>query len=130
MMYEKLKEVLSKRGITVYRLSKMTKIGTADLYSALGGKRPLYEGWRKRIAKALNVSECAVFGVDYEELNKLDEEIVFYDGRLYVVDEHDEEYLYLIPYWLVDGKITLNLLDEVSVPIDEYKKLLLVNLDG
>ena len=50
-----------ERGITRYRLSKMAKISTQDLYSALGGKKPLYPNWKKRIAQALEIPEEELF---------------------------------------------------------------------
>lgn len=60
-MYDKLNRVMLERGITRYRLSKMAKISTQDLYSALGGKKPLYPNWKKRIAQALEIPEEELF---------------------------------------------------------------------
>ena len=41
-MYTKLKKTLAEQGITIYRLAKLSKISTQDLYTALKGKKPMY----------------------------------------------------------------------------------------
>lgn len=60
-MYTKLKKTLDVRNITVYRLAKMSKINTQDLYTALKGKKPMYPNWKKRIAEALNTNVDSLF---------------------------------------------------------------------
>lgn len=60
-MYAKLKKTLDVRNITIYRLAKMSKINTQDLYTALKGKKPLYPNWKKRIADALDTDIDSLF---------------------------------------------------------------------
>ena len=60
-MYEHLKSILQERGLTKYRLAKMSHISTQDIYSLLNGKKPLYPNWKKRIAEALKVPEEELF---------------------------------------------------------------------
>lgn len=60
-MYTKLKKTLDVRNITIYRLAKMSKINTQDLYTALKGKKPLYPNWKKRIAEALDTDINSLF---------------------------------------------------------------------
>lgn len=60
-MYTKLKKTLDVRNITIYRLAKMSKINTQDLYTALKGKKPLYPNWKKRIAEALDTDIDSLF---------------------------------------------------------------------
>lgn len=60
-MYEELIKLLEERGITKYRLAKMSKISPQDLYTVLNGHKPLYPGWKKRIAIALDVPEDVLF---------------------------------------------------------------------
>lgn len=63
-MYQILRARLNEKGITVYRLAQLTGIAAPDLYTALGGKKPLYPGWRRRIAEALEVPEEFLFSED------------------------------------------------------------------
>mgnify|MGYP002540017946 FL=1 len=60
-MYTKLKKTLAEQGITIYRLAKLSKISTQDLYTALKGKKPMYPNWKKRIAEALNTNVESLF---------------------------------------------------------------------
>ena len=60
-MYEKLKAVMKDKGISNNQLSFMSHIAASDLSSALGGKKPLYNGWKKRISAALGVDETILF---------------------------------------------------------------------
>lgn len=60
-MYTKLKKTLDVRNITIYRLAKMSKINTQDLYTALKGKKPMYPNWKKRIAEALDTDIDSLF---------------------------------------------------------------------
>lgn len=60
-MYEKLISELKKRGITKYRLAKMSNISTQDIYSLLNGKKPLYPNWKKRICDFLELPEEELF---------------------------------------------------------------------
>ncbi len=60
-MYTKLKKTLAEQGITIYRLAKLSKISTQDLYTALKGKKPMYPNWKKRIAEALDTDVESLF---------------------------------------------------------------------
>ena len=60
-MYENLIKLLEERGLTKYRLAKMSNISPQDLYTALNGYKPMYPGWRKRIAEALEIPENVLF---------------------------------------------------------------------
>lgn len=60
-MYSTLKKVLAQKGISIYRLGKITGIWSQDLYNALNGKRELHPGWKKRIAEALNTDVESLF---------------------------------------------------------------------
>lgn len=60
-MYNKLESILKERGLTKYRLAKMSKISVQDIYSILNGKKPLYPNWKKRISEALDVPEEELF---------------------------------------------------------------------
>ena len=60
-MYTKLKKTLAEQGITIYRLAKLSKIITQDLYTALKGKKPMYPNWKKRIAEALDTDVESLF---------------------------------------------------------------------
>ena len=66
-MYEKLHSILRERKITINKLSLESGIAPPDLYSALSGKKPLYPGWRKRIADSLNLSEEVLFIEENED---------------------------------------------------------------
>ena len=65
-MYDRLITLLEERGITKYRLAKMSNIRPQDIYTALNGHKPLYPGWKKRIAMALDIPEELLF-LDKEE---------------------------------------------------------------
>lgn len=52
-MYERLIAEMQKQGITGYRLGKMLHICRSDLYCAIKGTKPMYPGYKKRIADAL-----------------------------------------------------------------------------
>lgn len=60
-MYSKLKEEMQRQHITGYKLSKLTGIACSDMYSALAGKRYMFDGWKKRIAAALEQPVSALF---------------------------------------------------------------------
>lgn len=60
-MYENLKNVLDEKGISMYRLAKLSNIASPDLYSALSGKKVLFPNWKKRISEALDVPEEELF---------------------------------------------------------------------
>lgn len=60
-MYENLKTAIESKGISKYRLAKLSNIHTPDLYQALNGKKPFYASWKKRIAAALEIPEEELF---------------------------------------------------------------------
>ena len=64
MSYEKLKRELNRQNISIFKLSHLTGIHSPDLYNALNGKKPFYQGWRKRIAQSLNVEIKQIFDDD------------------------------------------------------------------
>lgn len=60
-MFEKLKKEIALRNITRNKLAVMSDIVPSDLYAALLGRKPLYPGWKKRIAEALDMSVEELF---------------------------------------------------------------------
>lgn len=60
----KLNKVLQERNISRRRLAIMACITPQSLYAAMAGNIPLYAGWRKRIADALEMSEQELFPDD------------------------------------------------------------------
>ncbi|MCI2061663.1 MAG: helix-turn-helix domain-containing protein [Eubacteriaceae bacterium] len=66
-MYQKLKNTICERNITVNRLAKMANITPQDLYAAVKGQRPFFPSYRKRISEALRVSEDELFEEPYSK---------------------------------------------------------------
>lgn len=60
-MYEKLLTTMKERQVSRNRLAIKSGISPSDLYSALAGNKPLYPGWRKKIAAALEAPEEELF---------------------------------------------------------------------
>lgn len=60
-MYEKLKKIMKKQGISVNKLSFMSMIAASDLHCAMNGKKPMYPNWKKRIAEALDTDVESLF---------------------------------------------------------------------
>lgn len=133
-MYKRLIEAIEERGITKYRLAKMSGITPQDLYTVLNGHKPLYNGWRKRIAEALEMDEAELFGEDDRnelewKLQRIAQERVFYKGRLYYVDDYDEGGIYLLRYTCDENGFGHGTMaDEICVPIKEYSKMMLCEL--
>lgn len=63
-MTKKLKSVMAAKHITGYRLAQLTKISTSDIYQALKGQKPMFNGWKKRIADALEMTVDELFPED------------------------------------------------------------------
>ena len=63
-MLIKLAEILEQKHISRYRLAKMTGIHNQDIYAIIKGKKPLYDGWKKKIAEALEISESELLEED------------------------------------------------------------------
>ena len=61
MRYEKLMKALSDRGWSKRQLAHQANIASQDLYQVLGGKRPFYPNWKKRVAEALDMDEAELF---------------------------------------------------------------------
>lgn len=66
-MYDKLRETLEERSMSVYALSKATGIGSNHLYRALAGYTTLFPGWKTRIADALSCSVDELFPTEEGE---------------------------------------------------------------
>lgn len=60
-MYEKLKEVITEKGITTNKLAHISNIASQDLYNAFNGKKRIYPNWKKRISQALEIPEEELF---------------------------------------------------------------------
>ena len=56
-----LQEILKERGLSKFKLAIGANITPNDLYLALNGKKPLYPGWKKRIAEFLQMDESELF---------------------------------------------------------------------
>lgn len=67
----RLQEVLNERGISKLQLALKSEIAPSDLYLALNGKKPLYPGWKKRIAECLEMDESELFinGVQRDDVS-------------------------------------------------------------
>lgn len=63
-MIEKLKQAMSEKHISGYKLSQMTGISSSDIYQALKGTKPMFKGWKVRIADALEMSVDELFPTD------------------------------------------------------------------
>lgn len=60
-MYERLREIITKKGITTNKLARITNIASQDLYNAYKGRKRIYPNWKKRIAEALEMPEEIIF---------------------------------------------------------------------
>lgn len=60
-MFDALKKEMEKRHITGYWLSKKTGIASPDIYAALKGTKPMYPGYKVRIAEAMECSTDELF---------------------------------------------------------------------
>ena len=58
---DRLKVEMEAQHIKAFTLAKRAGIDPPALYCALNGSRVMYPGWKKRIAKTLNVSEEELF---------------------------------------------------------------------
>lgn len=59
-----LKEVRKQRGLSQLTLAKLTNIAPSDISRIENGWLYPYPGWRKRLAKALGVTEAELFPED------------------------------------------------------------------
>lgn len=61
-MYEKIKsKVIAKYG-SINKLAKALGIESGDLYSAFAGTKPMFKGYKLKIAEALNEDVDKLFG--------------------------------------------------------------------
>ncbi len=72
-MHEKLKSVMKEKHITGYKLSQLTGIAISDVYCALRGDKKMYNGWKQRIADALEMSVDELFPEEAEKGGDADE---------------------------------------------------------
>lgn len=56
-----LKEIRNKRGLSQLSLAKLTNIAPGDISRIENGWIRPYAGWRKRLARALGVTEKELF---------------------------------------------------------------------
>jgi transcriptional regulator with XRE-family HTH domain len=61
-MNDRLREERLRRGWTQTRLSALTGIASPDLSAIERGRRPVFAGWRRRLAEVFGVPEVALFG--------------------------------------------------------------------
>lgn len=57
----RLKEIRNKRGLSQLSLAKLTNIAPGDISRIENGWLRPYPGWRKRLARALGVTEKELF---------------------------------------------------------------------
>jgi len=61
MLKNNLQEVRKQKGLSQLRLSFLTGIPPSDISRIENGWLKPYPGWRKRLARALGVSEAELF---------------------------------------------------------------------
>ena len=61
-----LKEIRIQKGYSQLTLAKLTNIAPSDISRIENGWVRPYAGWRKRLAKALGVSEKELFPEEYQ----------------------------------------------------------------
>lgn len=57
MFGKRIREARQRKGISQLELSYATRIAPSNISALEAGKIHLYPGWRKRIARALDISE-------------------------------------------------------------------------
>lgn len=63
-MNDTLKSAMKQKHISGYKLAQMTGISSPDVYQALNGTKPMFNGWKKRIADALEMTVDELFPED------------------------------------------------------------------
>lgn len=63
-MFKKLKEEMSRQGLSMNKLALKAEITPTDLSYAMRGKRPMFPNWKKRIANVLGVPAAELFPED------------------------------------------------------------------
>lgn len=66
----RIQEACEARSISVSSMLMTANIQSGDYYQAVNGKRPLFKGWRVRIANALNMDESVLFPEFQDTLHK------------------------------------------------------------
>lgn len=61
-MYDKVRQKIVEKYGSINKLAKAIDVAACDLYSAFGGKKPFYPGWKQRIAVALDMTTEDLFG--------------------------------------------------------------------
>ena len=62
-----VREIRMKKGLSQLKLSRIAEIAPGTISNIESGKVFVYDGWKKRLAEALNVSEKELFPEDYTE---------------------------------------------------------------
>lgn len=57
----RVNEIIKEKGITRFRIAKMARIETTDIYQCFKGVKKWIPAWRKRISEALEMPEEEVF---------------------------------------------------------------------
>jgi hypothetical protein len=60
----RVREMRLRRGWSLTHLTTLTAIATQDISALERGLRPLYPGWRRRLARAFGMSEAELFGAE------------------------------------------------------------------
>ena len=66
----KLRELRKQKGWSLTRLTAMTLIAPSDICQVELGQRTCFPSWRKRLARAFQVTEKELFGDDIVEQSK------------------------------------------------------------
>ncbi len=61
MLKNYVRDVREKKGLSQLKLSRMTEIAPGTISNIENGKVYVYDGWKKRLAAALEVSEVELF---------------------------------------------------------------------
>lgn len=67
MLKTNLRKYRKEKGMSQLDLAIQTKIATSDISLLENGKKYAFPGWRKRLSKALEVSEDELFPKNDEE---------------------------------------------------------------
>jgi lambda repressor-like predicted transcriptional regulator len=60
----RINTLLKSRGMSKLQLAQLSGIAPSDLYLALKGSKPFYPDWRRRVSRALGISEESIFSTD------------------------------------------------------------------
>lgn len=65
--YKKLREEMENQKISANKLSLKAMISPANFSQAINGKMPMFPGWRKRLAEALDIPQNELFPEEGDE---------------------------------------------------------------